>query len=103
MKKYLFLLVFTACCAFSFARENKNAHPPIERRIEQLICDHKYQYILDRIEKDSLVTIGTVVEKNIATCQLGKPGQKNKDRYVVFYTIRYDIKEDKIISVTKRA
>jgi len=94
----------SSACSFSQQHrsgENEKTHPPVERRIEQLICVPKYQYILDKIEKDSLITLGTVIEKNMATCQIGKPDKKNKQGTDIVYTVLYNIKVDKIVSITK--
>jgi hypothetical protein len=89
----------------SFAQDSRTITPrkirSIERRIDVLICKLKHKEILDRKEKESLVTIGTVIEGDVAKYQIGKPVQKD-GRGSICYTIRYDMKRDKIISITEQ-
>jgi hypothetical protein len=66
-----------------------------------LVSKLKHKDVLDRIERDSLVSLGTVVEENVAKYQIGKLPKKDK-RGTICYTIRYDLKKDKIISITEQ-
>jgi hypothetical protein len=101
MKAYLLLSLFLVSANCSFSKDNRSLKDQktadsIQRRIDFLICDKEHQDMLDRIEREKLVSAGTVVANNIATYRI-----KNK-KGAVIYTLRYSIKQDKIISISGR-
>ena len=105
MRRILLFPLFILFSVKSFSQDTKRITPSkirsIENRIDVLICKLKHKEILDRKEKESLVTLGTVIEGNVAKYQIGKPVQKD-GRGSICYTIRYDMKKDKIISITEQ-
>jgi hypothetical protein len=72
----------------------------LERRIDFLICKKEYTGLIESIEKDSLVVTGIDIKNHVAQCHYGKPARNHK-RPVIFYTIAYDMRSDKIRSVSR--
>ena len=98
MRKLLLLLLITS--TFNSFSQEKHSTDFIERRVDFLICTKKYANLIETMQKESLVITGTDVKNGIAKCHYGKPTE-NKKVPSIFYTIAYDIKKDKILSVSK--
>ena len=119
MKRYVLFLFFIAAPTIAFCQtrniEEQKIAQLVESRVESLIKTKKYKWLTDKIVKDTLIRVGTIISaasavsdtdrhftpKNIAEYQLGKMTKENSKGFIILYTIRYGIKEDKIISVTK--
>jgi hypothetical protein len=98
MKKAL-LFLLTLPSFYSYAQK-PGSTDAIEHRVDVLICKKEYTNLIETIEKDSLEITRTEVKNGIAKCHYGRPARSRKQPAVV-YTITYDTKKDKIISVTK--
>lgn len=109
MKRYTLLLLFFASsvCSYAYDRPQKDGKAvnfdSLQHHIDSLICTKEYKHYLDKAADDPSIDSWLIVDKNIATYTVGKPTSetlhKKKKKYTILFTVRYDLKQDKIISV----
>ena len=103
MKRSLFLLVIVVTAHISFSQEKKQiniANPQdVQRRIDMLLNTNQYPPAPGTLDVGSLISLGTKIKRDTASCTLGALKKKKSKKYKPAYIVRYSIKADKIVAI----